>query len=776
VKTPGKFIYGIVTIAVLLFQLMSPTLVHADDETPPPPSDTPMVTSTSETLPTEVVPTESPTTESATDVAVTESPTADPTLITPVSTATVQSDVTPTDPASPTVDSVETNTPAETATLVSTDSVIETLPTESPTPDVSSSTPAPTDSSTPDTSSNTPISTATEPSILTPTDSASPTIDPAETSTPIPTQPETLEPPSDTPAGTSTSIPMESTTETTPLESPAQADPATDAIATEVPTLTEVLQEVPEDTEVVVLDENGQPLSLVTQEAIDIIANSDPMWCPDGVAPGGMGCTPSYATMDLLLTTEGSNINAQNVNGTIWITSGAVSDTNPIFIDGSSYTNWANFSLTLQGGWSGVSGDATIGSNSSFSVPITISNWLNNVTVNNITVDNTSGDGLTIDTGANATIANSTFSRNSGDGAFMFAQHSTISKSTFNGNGGNGALIDSLNATISNSTFNGNSGNGADLSSYDHVTITQSTFSGNSENGLNTFVGNNIAISDSTFSNNGSDGVSTISENVTINNNTFDGNGGNGATLEIGNATVSNNTFSNNVNVGLYLNDGGGSNFGFQGVATLICNHFQNNGQDEDLVVGTLVRTSCDENPKPLPQFVIIFPPGQDFVEFSLDCTRYSSFLVWLPNGDKVVISCVVSGSARISRLDNTTLPKDLPAGYEYASAFKVEIFQNGVSLPAITTSGSILASFVSRHEDPHYSIMVWDEKINDWKILNEYQIDPNGAPVMFPFDQSNLQDARRILSGVRLMTTYDPDREEVTSNFPGTFVLVQQQ
>jgi hypothetical protein len=71
---------------------------------------------------------------------------------------------------------------------------------------------------------------------------------------------------------------------------------------------------------------------------------------------------------------------------------------------------------------------------------------------------------------------------------------------------------------------------------------------------------------------------------------------------------------------------------------------------------------------------------------------------------------------------------------------------------------------------------MVWDEEIKDWRTLDEYLINPNGGPVVFPFDQSNLQDTRKILSGVRLMAAYDPDREEVTTNFPGSFVLVQQQ
>lgn len=624
-----------------------------------------------------------------------------------------------------------------------------------------------------------------------PTEAATDTV-PAESSTP-PESPTREHTPNATQTTTSTPEPTETTS-------------PTDTVPVEQPALLESVQAISSDTSVVVLDANGQPLPLVTQEAANVIAISDPMWCPAGVPPGGAGCTSSYTSLALLL----SDLSAMNsgtgvgANGTIWIESSYDSSVNdPLSTDftlnGSTLTTWANFSLTLQGGWGGSG-------NSIFSVPISILNWNNNVTVNNITVNNAAGTGLTIDTSQdvainnstfsnnnntgssfpidghgldiqrarNVTINNSTFSGNERHGAFINSSTSTILNSTFSGNTQNGASISANNdVAISNSTFSGNGGDGAFIDSLD-ATITNSTFSGNSGVGATIWLANNVSITNSTFSGNGEDGVYMPSYNITINDSTFSSNGGNGATIYYENVTIANSTFSNNNNVGLSLN--GGSLSSTPGVATLICNHFQNNGQDENFTsVIALVRVSCEIIPKPLPQFVIVFPADQDFVEFSLDCTHYSSFLVWLPNGDKVVISCVLSGTARISRLDNTTLPKDLPAGFEYASAFKVDIFQNGVPLPAITTSGSILASFASRHDDPRYSIMVWDEKINDWRILNAYQIDPNGAPVVFPLDPADPQDERRILSGVRLITTYDPDREEVTTNFPGTFVLVQQ-
>jgi hypothetical protein len=149
------------------------------------------------------------------------------------------------------------------------------------------------------------------------------------------------------------------------------------------PTLLQVHQKIPDTTDILVFNANGELEPLVTQEAADIIAQGDPIWCPEGTKPGDVGCTASYQSMADLLTFEGTFINSQTVNGTIWISNGSQSlETGPITIDGSIYTNWANYSLTLQGGWNGT----TIGMNSVFNVPIYIINWNANVTINHITV------------------------------------------------------------------------------------------------------------------------------------------------------------------------------------------------------------------------------------------------------------------------------------------------------------------------------------------------------------------------------------------------------
>jgi len=415
-------------------------------------------------------------------------------------------------------------------------------------------------------------------------------------------------------------------------------------------------------------------------------------------------------TMNDLLTFEGAYINSQNVNGTIWITSGAVGDAGPIDIDASTiYSNWGNYSLTLQGGWSGFSGDTTIGSNSIFSVPIWISNWDNTVTINNIT--NTGGFAISA---SNITINNSAFSGNSGDGA------------SFRSWGGNIA--------INNSTFNGNSGNG--------VTVDSPS----------------TAISNSTFSNNAT-GASINSPFATVSNSTFDG-----------------NSIGLSIDGGIYDSYG---NLVGKGCVTTVNNIYASNGQNESITNAKIA--PCTETiiaPTPLlpSNSTILVPPDRDHVEVSIDCNQFSSFLVEWATGDQIQISCVDGGVVRITVVDNTHLSPDLPAGYQYVTAYNVEVVQNGVSLSLMPQGGFVQLMLASRQENTNYDVMAWNNSNNRWTLLKEYQIDQYGASVIFPFDPSNPQDTQKILQGKRLITNENPNREFVRTNFPGLFVLVQQQ
>ena len=115
------------------------------------------------------------------------------------------------------------------------------------------------------------------------------------------------------------------------VEKTATEEPAIEDAATEVPAIEDsslegrtqaeaepVLTQVPDGTDVIILDEEGEVVPLATQEAAEAIATSDPMWCPEGFLPGSAGCSAIYTSMtDLLAALSGAGQPTQN--GTIWI-------------------------------------------------------------------------------------------------------------------------------------------------------------------------------------------------------------------------------------------------------------------------------------------------------------------------------------------------------------------------------------------------------------------------------------------------------------------------
>src|SRR5215211_1155978 len=476
---------------------------------------------------------------------------------------------------------------------------------------------------------------ATEPPVLTdvpaeipasviPAASDAPTVEPVNTEIPILTPNVT-----------------EASTEIAVLESSTPAPMATvveqDLAPTEEPTLLETLQEIPNETSIVVLDENAQALPLATQETAEAVANGDPLWCPDGVIPiaNTGGCTASYLTMNALLTNSATYINGVNVNGTIWITSGIIGDVIPITINGSIYTNWANYSLTLEGGWGGTS-------NSVFNVPISISNWKNTVAIHNIDAPSINISKTNINNGGNILITNS-------------RANVTIDRAKIQGANGFGLYVNT---------------NGGD------VKVTNSTFKDTvPDNSGDSYApyGDGVDI----FSNGGN---VTIEDSQFLNNNIYGGEYGAWvSTGGTGDLIVKDSTFSGN-NVGL-------SAFSSKDIYIYKDNVFQNNftglayyncsgnllieqgitfaGNDSDIQNWG----GCAE-PISYKRPVTLGLSTQNSGKFTLDCDDQDGFSVPLPNGDLVQIFCPVSGEAEIARLDNTILPAPLPNGYIYASAF----------------------------------------------------------------------------------------------------------
>jgi hypothetical protein len=364
------------------------------------------------------------------------------------------------------------------------------------------------------------------------------------------------------------------------VDAPVVADELiVDASVVDVPavedpsTLPEILDAAPDGTELVVLDQSGEPLPLASEAAASTLEIGDPMWCPDSVLPGGAGCTGSFSSFGALITELKNGTGSDVGAGTIYIasnynaTTAGDAGTNIVFDYGAM--NLTN--LVLQGGWNfstnTLAGTSTI--NLGLANNLQFYNWAGSLTLNNIVVTNSErllidGSGLDgvstadvtmnnvnvtntkygalLSTSGDVVINDSAFTGSSQSDGVMFwgVRDATITNSVFTGNAERGARIwVSGNAEIANSAFNGNQ-EGAGISSGGNVTITNSDFNDNSNMGgdVATFNGH-VTIIGSDFSGN-DNGLqvmilrplsATAVGNVVLDNVTVTGNKFNGASI-----------------------------------------------------------------------------------------------------------------------------------------------------------------------------------------------------------------------------------------------------
>lgn len=380
-------------------------------------------------------------------------------------------------------------------------------------------------------------------------------------------------------------VPVETQPEEPPVQDAAEEEAAPQTPSEPAPVLEEVptsdavesiFAEVPLDTEVVVLDEEGNTVPLATEEAAQTITNGDPQWCPVGVTPGNAACTPARTTFsDMLNDLSALNGGAgPNVAGVIWIhkdynSATAVSNIAAVddvgvtsfTLDGLSLTNMANFALTINGGWTGTGTNVLIGDSSEFiGASLNILNWKGDVTLNDITISsNSSGaQSLQVTTTGNITTTRVVVQGNSAGGAWLrnnigsSVGNVTVTDSQFNNNTNtnSGLAIGSFGmVTLKNVIANGNgsstAGSGVEIGNYSAVTpktvtLTNVTTLNNRLYGI--FVWSKGAISAS---------------NLTANGNGI-GSSANGAQLrnDFGTAPVTlagTNEFSNNSNTGLVI-------------------------------------------------------------------------------------------------------------------------------------------------------------------------------------------------------------------------------
>ena len=786
-KTKRTALFSFIMLSVLLFQMMIPMSAYAEGELTPTPQ-------TTETAP---------------------APTREP-LGTPLPTEK------PTQPPAPTPAPTETKV-TETVTVTATAELIETI------------TPA---------ASQTTLPQATRPTVGV-AETPAPAIAPEDQLGNKPRENETPQAPDEqltytTQVATGMPILPTDLAKTETSASPVVSDPLgtiAGAVVFSASDLPALLEKAPVDTGVVVVGRDGQPLALASVKSAVAIATNQAVWCPAGQppTPGLNGCTANYPTMNQLLAAIQAGIETVTPNpsggGTIWVASGADADTTTVTIDGVDYPDLASFMLTIQGGWSGISGDSSIiTTNSQLTAGLEIIHWQNDVTINNITVSG--GNGSIINTTGNIRIHNSGFNNYAGtENAGLWIQGTgnnlvEIMNSTFNGNRTFGAQIENVqNVVVSNSNFDGNSRAGLWIwkqQGTTNTTISNSTFNNNLWDGLAIDAHGSATISGSTFSNNLWDGTWLNQvDTVNISNSIFNNNSWSGLRFyhsNGGSISITNSSFTLN-DIGLFLSSAGLSGSVLDSSFLQNSTAIQSENTSGSLIIEcqTLVGNGADfsarnGNPQngylpspwrptynpcnhatptpgpdpntptpaptlvaPITTIVTVATTGEKATSTKLVCTaaqQRTQFM--LPNGDMLEINCPVDGNANISRLDNTMLPADLPEGFEYVSAYELRILQGNVLVPVITTSGYIRGSFVAEKTTSTYGILFWDDENKQWIPLKDFQWNASKMPVTFPFDPANPGSNRKVLSGVRYLDKQAPNRVDVSINFTGIFVLVR--
>jgi hypothetical protein len=381
-----------------------------------------------------------------------------------------------------------------------------------------------------------PISTSdevpAEPTDSAPEATAEPTGTPDE-ATPEPTDPapEATAEPTGTPdevpaeptdsAPEATAEPTDTSSETSAEDVEASTPPPTEEtapVAEETASLPDasILDEIPDNTDVVVLDAEGQSQSLATQDAADAIAEKDPIWCPQGQdpTPGANGCTPSFNSFKALLTFLSGNASYQGA-GTIYIQAGVFVTGGQNNFNSPDYdlSNIRDYDLTLTGGWDPATNTVDPASTSTFRVPFLIGTsanpWGGSIIINNITIDKSDGTSLVLYSQEDIRLSNVniTNAHNNGAGADLNAGGNvTINNSNFNRNKTAGAIIRAgRNIAIANSSFsNPTAGRqqitGLDIVNGGTVALLNVTVNNNREAGANINSAGRVTISNGFFS------------------------------------------------------------------------------------------------------------------------------------------------------------------------------------------------------------------------------------------------------------------------------------
>jgi hypothetical protein len=356
-----------------------------------------------------------------------------------------------------------------------------------------------------------------------------------------------------------TSEPIAASEPAVPAEAPVTSEQAAPAPTDEPVIDSTLLEAVPENTTIAVVDSNGETQPLVAQATADAITLSDPIWCPEGQSPtpGSNGCTQSFSSFTQLLTHLQANEASYQQAGTIYVQMGTYSGgESSIDFNSYSFTTFNTYNLSIQGGWdtSGDTIDPTVGT--SFNAPMVVGTsanpWVGSLTFNNVQFGNISNNtALTAYSQNNITLTD--------------VKITDI-------NNGNAATLGSTNGnvTISGGEFN-NSNTGAEINAGGNVTIQNNVeFKNNKKAGAVIKAGGLVNISNAVFDNNDKGLEIKTNDNVSLYTVEANNNKQFGANIQAGNsASISNSFFSGNVSYSSSKcgNSNAGGGYGLQVIA-----------------------------------------------------------------------------------------------------------------------------------------------------------------------------------------------------------------
>lgn len=509
------------------------------------------------------------------------------------------------------------------------------------------------------------------------------------------------------------------------------------------------LSQVPSGTKVMIVDSNGNKVSMGSQDAAAILNSGDPIWCPDGILPvaGNGGCSASYTSFSSLLA-DLSALNGNtgvDANGTIWFEDSYVSSindpgVNSFTLDGGTLTTWAGHSLTLQGGWTGDNGGTINPSEpSQFNATLNILNWNGDVTLNDLLFTQTNGPGM------NVTFTGIGPSARGASLAITTTGNVKLSNVDATENPSNGVLIDNR------------SGSGA-------VIVDTGNFSNNGTSvfgGLGIYVLSKgpISVNDVTANANGWAGAMLFNDNIgaqggiiLTGTNVFNGNIQDGLMLSsTGSINVSNTTADANGLTGAYMDNA----FGLEDVTFAGVNQFNNNVGSglyvySDGVITVNNVTASGNGSGGIILINGLYAPSKNIVFTGTNVfqgNQQQGLYIGMDNSFVTYDNLSINGTAIVGPLSSDQLPGALPEGNTLIAA--VQVIQ-GPPTSNLVISFPIPAG----QQNANFSILYWDN--TQWRDLST----------------ANFDDDRTVIDPGHMTGN---GYYEATVNFGGTFVLVEK-